>query len=136
MNPIDAGGLEAFLRGEGAPDRVVFGGLEVLLAGWERMVGAVEAGYPGDYEDYLNDVDGRQLLAQALVRVTPGQAASISDRLSALDARMRAATVGVSRCLWGAIVAEEEGWTADGNWWYFVKPKAGRAELLEEFPAG
>ncbi|HQR18492.1 MAG TPA: hypothetical protein PK948_08970 [Gemmatimonadales bacterium] len=134
MTPRDADRLAEFLRAEGAPDAVVHGGLEVLLSGWERTVGAVEAGYPGDYEDYLADLDGRQLLAQALSRITRAQAEAVAARLEALDLRMRAATTPVARCVWGAIVADEEGWTAEGNWWYFVRPLTGRAELLGEFP--
>ncbi len=134
MTPRDADRLAEFLKAEGAPDTVVHGGLEVLLIGWERAVAAVEAGYPGDYEDYLGDLDGRQLLAQALARVTPEQAAPVAKRLAGLDDRMRATTTPVARCLWGAIVADEEGWTAEGNWWYYARPRVGREELLDEFP--
>ena len=134
MSTRDAGGLEEFLRGQGAPDRVVQGGLDVLLAGWERTVAAVEGGYGSGYEDYLNDLDGRQLLEQALNRVTPGQAAEVAQRLAALDERIRAATTPVSRCLWGLIVAEEEGWTRESNWWYYARPRSGPPEFLAEFP--
>lgn len=134
MSGRDGGNLEEFLRAEGASDTVVQGGLTVLLAGWERTVAAVEAGYAGDYEDYLGDLDGRQLLAQALERVTRDQAAAVLDRLQALDDRMRAATVPVARCLWGMIVADEEGWSPEDNWWYYVRPAQGPAEFLEEFP--
>ena len=134
MSPRDPGGLGEYLRGEGAPDPVVRGGLEVLLAGWERTVAAIEAGYTRGFEEYLNDLDGRQLLAQALERVTPAQAATVQDRLEQLDARMRAATRPVARCLWGAIVAEEEGWEPVGNWWYYARPTHGPAEFLAEFP--
>lgn len=135
MNSRDAGGLEEFLRGEGASDRVVQGGLDVLIAGWERTVAAVEAGYASGYEDYLNDLDGRQLLAQALERVSPAQAAVVAERLDVLDSRMRAATTPVKRCLWGMIVAEEEGWTPEANWWYYARPRSGPAAFLAEFPA-
>lgn len=69
MTARDAGNLEEFLRQEGAPDMVVQGGLEMLLAGWERTV-----------------------------------------------------------------VAVEEGWAPEDNWWYFVKPLNGPAEFLAEFP--
>jgi hypothetical protein len=106
----------------------------VLLAGWERTVASVETGYPGDYEDYLGDLDGRQLLAQALARVSPGLAASIASRLKELDGRMRAASEPVARCVWGNIVADEEGWGAEANWWYYVRPLNARPEFLEEFP--
>lgn len=135
MTGREAGGLEQFLREEGAPDAVVQGGLAVLLAGWERTVAAVEAGYAGDYEDYLGDLDGRQLLAQALERVTRDQAAVVQEQLGALDARMRAATTPVGRCLWGMIVADEEGWSPEDNWWYWARPLAGEPEFLGEFPA-
>ena len=134
MTPRDAGGLEQFLRDAGASDSVVRGGLEVLLVGWERTVGAVEAGYSGDYEDYLGDLDGRQLLAQALERVAPERAAEVAARLAALDARMRAATIPVARCLGGMIVADEEGWSPEDNWWYYARPLSGPPEFLEEFP--
>lgn len=135
MTPRDAGNLEQFLRDAGASDTVVHGGLEVLLVGWERTVGAVEAGYTGDYEDYLGDLDGRQLLAQALERVTPDQAAVVVARLRELDDRMRAATVPVTRCLWGMIVADEEGWSPEDNWWYYARPLRGAPAFLEEFPS-
>ncbi|MEZ4413445.1 MAG: hypothetical protein R2910_10720 [Gemmatimonadales bacterium] len=135
MTGRDAGNLEAFLREEGAPDAVVRGGLEVLLAGWERTVAAVEEGYGGDYEDYLSDLDGRQLLAQALERVTRDQAAQFSEKLAELDRRIRAVTAPVERCLWGNIVADEEGWSPEDNWWYFVKPLRGPEAFLAEFPA-
>ncbi len=117
---------------QGASDRVVQGGLDVLLAGWERTVAAVEEGYASGYEDYLNDLDGRQLLAQALERVSPAQAAVVAERLDALDGRMRAATTPVTRCLWGMIVAEEEGWTPGANWWYFLLPTAPGPKLAAE----
>jgi hypothetical protein len=135
MTGRDAGSLEEFLRQEGAPDQVVRGGLEVLMTGWERTVLAVEAGYAGDYEDYLGDLDGRQLLAQALERVTRGHAAEVAERLEALDARMRAATTPVARCLWGMIVADEEGWSPEDNWWYYARPIDGEAAFLAEFPS-
>jgi len=134
MSARDAGGLGEYLRGEGASDQVVQGGLDVLLDGWERTVTAVEAGYERGYEEYLNDLDGRQLLAQALARVTPAQAAAVEERLEAIDARMRAATTPVARCLWGAIVAEEEGWEPGANWWYYARPQRGPEDFLSEFP--
>lgn len=134
MSTRDAGGLEEFLRGEGASDLVVQGGLDMLLAGWERTVAAVEAGYGAGYEEYLNDLDGRQLLAQALERVTPDQAAVVGARLEALDQRMRASTTPVARCLWGMIVADEEGWSPGANWWYYARPRTGPPDFLSEFP--
>ncbi len=134
MTGRDGGNLEQFLREEGAPDAVVHGGLEVLLTGWERTVGSIEAGYSGDYEDFLGDLDGRQLLAQALERVTREQAAACAARLAELDQRVREATLPVARCLWGNIVADEEGWSPEDNWWYYIRPRDGAPAFLAEFP--
>ena len=59
--PADA--VRRFLRARGSPAHVVEEGLEGLVRGWEETVERVAAGYPLDtIEDYLNDLDGRQLL--------------------------------------------------------------------------
>jgi len=73
-------------------------------------------------------------MAQALERVSREQAAAFSERLGELDLRMRSATVPVDRCLWGNIVADEEGWSPGDNWWYFLRPLAGPPAFLAEFP--
>ena len=125
--------LREYLARVGASPKVVAGGLEVLLRGWEQTVTAVEAGYTLSFDDYLNDIDGRQLLAQALEVAAPEEAARLADRLASLDARMRAAVEPVRRCVWGHIVEEEEGWTPERNWWYFARPRRGAAAFLEEF---
>jgi hypothetical protein len=125
--------LREFLERHGASPKVVAGGLEVLLRGWEQTVAAVEAGYALTFDDYLSDVDGRQLLAQALEVASAEQAARITDRLTALDERMRAAVEPVRRCVWGHIVEEEEGWSPERNWWYYARPRRGTPAFLEEF---
>ena len=125
--------LRDFLKRHGASPQVVAGGLEVLLRGWEQTVAAVEGGYTATFEDYLSDVDGRQLLAQALEVASAEQAAHLTERLAALDQRMRAAVEPVQRCVWGHIVEEEEGWSPDRNWWYYARPKRSTSAFLEEF---
>ena len=129
----EADRLREFLARHGASPRVVSGGLEVLLKGWEQTVSAVEAGYASTFDDYLSDVDGRQLLAQALDVAAPEQAALVASRLAALDDRMRAAVEPIRRCVWGHIVEEEEGWTPERNWWYYARPRRATPAFLEEF---
>ena len=55
-----------YLRKSGAPHSVVTRGLRGLVENWERVVQQVLEGYPLTLDDYLNDMDGRQLLANAL----------------------------------------------------------------------
>ena len=63
--------VRRFLEERGSPPHVVEGGLEGLLRGWEAAVAAVAEGYPLDaLDDYLDDLDGRQILDEALAVAT------------------------------------------------------------------
>lgn len=127
------GSVRAFLRARGCPPGVVAGGLEGLIAEWERVAESVEQGYPLDtLDDYLNDMDGRELIEEALAAV-PGarggsldaadaRAASLDVRLAAADARIRSALVPALACLWGEAIAARHRWSAAREWWYFMKP--------------
>ena len=127
------GSVREFLRARGCPARVVAGGLEGLIAEWERVAESVEQGYPLDtLDDYLNDMDGRELIEEALAAV-PGarggsltagdaRAASLDVRLAAADARIRSALVPARACLWGETNAARHGWNTAREWWYFMKP--------------
>lgn len=121
-----------YLRERGCGEHVIEGGLEGLVESWEKTVRQVEEGYSLTLDDYLNDLDGRQLIAEALVVASDQQLASINARLGRADEKMRSLTEPTKVCLWGEEVAEEEGWTADENWWYFARPIKADAELLIE----
>jgi len=124
--------VHAFLEARGCPDDVVAGGLEGLIAAWERSVKQTEAGYPLGLDDYLNDLDGRQLLEDALEVASEIERAAAAARISAADARMRRVVRPVSECLWGSRVADQEGWAADRNWWYFSVPNEPGPILRED----
>ena len=55
-----------YLRRSGASYAVVAQGLRGLVENWERVVAQVLEGYNLTLDDYLNDMDSRQLLANAL----------------------------------------------------------------------
>ena len=129
--------VRRFLAKRGSPPHVVEGGLEGLLRGWEETVAAVAAGYPLDtLDDYLNDLDGRQILDEALAIASPRESAKVRARLDAADARFRALVTSVARCLWGDRAAREHAWTADRNWWYWSRPRRAGADLQREIDAG
>ena len=54
--------VKRFLNGRGCPEDVVERGLAGLVEDWERTAEQVGSGYPLGLDDYLNDVDGRQLI--------------------------------------------------------------------------
>lgn len=115
--------VREFLRARGASDSVVSGGLDGLIAGWEKVAESVERGYPLDtLDDYLNDMDLRQLIAETLAAVPIPARGTLATRLQAADTRIRAALVPAERCLWGAAIAGKRGWSAAREWWYFMRP--------------
>ncbi|MDQ6611510.1 MAG: hypothetical protein M3Y64_03675, partial [Gemmatimonadota bacterium] len=95
--------------------------LEALVQRWVQTVHEIERGYTLTFDDYLNDLDVRNSIAQQLdapIRsesATPAsvqrnheigsQAApmvhSLQASLADADARFRAATNFAGKCVWG-----------------------------------
>ncbi len=124
-----------YLRQSGAPYSVVAQGLRGLVENWERVVDQVVEGYPLTLDDYLNDMDGRQLLQNAL-DLAPDEVREVFlARVNDADNRIRLNLVPAGRCLWGSIVAEEEQWIHEVNWWYFEQPRNPGLKLKQELDA-
>ena len=121
-----------FLKARGCPAHVIRGGLMGLIESWETIVESVEKGYSLGLDDYLNDMDGRQLIEEALGFAPEKDKKKYADRLRQADAHMKKLLSPAGRCLWGDEVAEAEGWSARKNWWYYMKPLKGGHDLLEE----
>jgi hypothetical protein len=121
-----------YLRQRGAPHSVIVNGLRGLVDNWERVVAEVEAGYDRSFDDYLTDLDGRQLLANALDLAPDELRGAYTTRIADADRRIRAVTRASARCLWGQIVADEEGWKPERNWWYYLLPSAPGPRLAAE----
>jgi hypothetical protein len=124
--------VREFLRRRGCPDTVVARGLAGLLESWERTVEAVGRGYPYGLDDYLNDLDGRQLIADAWGAASDLERARIEARLTAADEKLRGLTKLQPRCLWGADVATYHGWSSEANWWYWSVPRLPGEELAAD----
>jgi hypothetical protein len=129
MDPV-----REFLKRRGSAEHVVRGGLLGLVENWERVVESVKRGYNLGLDDYLNDMDGRQLLDETLSLAKADQA--YIERVRRADESMRRLVKLIGRSLWGEKNAKEHGWSAEKNWWYFAVPiNAGPAltdDLKEE----
>jgi hypothetical protein len=88
-------------------------------------------GYSFDLDNWLNDVDVRELISSA---------ADVQPRG---DGRSRTGTrrgrqglhVGHPRlknCVWGKGTARKEKWTPQKNWWYFRTPTLSNSQLEDE----
>jgi len=124
--------IRDYLRQRGAPYHVISNGLRGLVENWERVVALVEQGYPLGLDDYLNDMDGRQLLENALEVAPVELREAFLERIRRADERIRQQLVPAGRCLWGQIVADEEGWRDYREWWYFHRPKQAGPQLTAE----
>jgi len=116
--------VREFLRRSGAPSGIVAQGFRGLVEHWVAAVGRIVGGNDQSLDDYLNDMDTRQLLENARELVPDEIEAMFSARIAEADLRLRRQLVPAGRCLWGAIVAADEGWREGRNWWYFERPRA------------
>ena len=121
-----------FLQKRGYPEHVVKGGLHGLTVNWEEVVRSVEEGYSLGFDDYLNDMYGRQLIEEVLPISPAGAKETVLKRIRQADARMQWLVKPAGRCLWGDETARQQGWTANKNWWYFSIPNRPGEELLRE----
>ncbi len=121
-----------FLRKRGCPEHVVRGGLRGLAESWEEVVRSVEEGYSLGLDDYLNDMDGRQLLDETLAIAPAEVKKTCLKRIRQADSKMQKLVRPAGRCLWGDETARQEGWTLKKNWWYFSRPIKAGEDLLAE----
>ena len=124
--------IRELLVQRGCPTHVVEAGLDGLVEQWENTVVDVEETYPLGLDDYLNDVDGRQLLDEALEVADEWVRDAVAPRIAAADDRMLRLVVPAGRCLWGVDMAEQHDWTPQRNWWYFTQPREPGPELKED----
>lgn len=133
MTPQDP--VRVFLQERGCPETVVRRGLRGLVERWEQTVQEIRSGYRLGIDDYLNDMDGRQLIEEILQTAPAAGTPSLIRRVRDADAMLRPLLQPARECLWGAEAAAQHGWTADRQWWYFHQPKSPGTELADELPS-
>jgi hypothetical protein len=116
-----------YLEKRGCARHLCEGGLEGLVARWEAFAEEVAGGYALGLDDYLNDLDLRDILEGALGAAGPSGAKAARRRTAAADERVRQATVECAP-LWG-----EAHEPADAvPWWYRRRPLHPGDELAED----
>jgi hypothetical protein len=110
-----------YLISRGCAPLVVRRGLDGLLEQWSAIVQAAERGRDESLDEWLNDMDLRDILAGALAAAAPRDRRAAAGRLDDSDARFLAITTP-SACLWGEDVARTNRWHAEWQWWYFRRP--------------
>jgi hypothetical protein len=121
-----------YLAERGVAARVIEGGVAGLADRWEAIVDALEEGYDLTLDDWLNDMDLRDILAGALSVAPATLRTAVSAQVAESDRRFLAATLPTGGPLWGEEIAAEEGHDSATQPWFFRRPKRPGPELAGE----
>jgi hypothetical protein len=113
-----------------APD---VGELRDLIEQWAGFASDLaRKNYTFDLDNWLNDVDVRELILEALPMFSRDDMGELTQKLDDADKTFMAATKPLNRCAWGGGTAKKEKWTPQKNWWYFRSPLRSNAQLEDE----
>ena len=107
--------------------------LSDLIDQWAEFSADLQRkGYGLDLDNWLNDVDVRELILEALPMFSREELGDHALKLDEADKEFLGGTRPFNRCVWGAGTAKKERWTADKNWWYFRTPLRSNSQLEDE----
>jgi hypothetical protein len=114
----------------GPPD---VGDLRDLIEQWTEFAADLgRNGYGFDLDNWLNDVDVRELILEALPMFGVEELGELAAKLEAADQAFLAATREFKHCVWSSRTARKEKWTPQKNWWYFRTPVQSNTELEDD----
>ncbi len=123
--------VHTYLVSRGCAPLVVRRGLSGLLEQWTGIVGAAERGRDATLDEWLNDMDLRDILAGALAAAPPRDRRTAAGGLDTADQRFHSITVPCP-CLWGEEIAHTNSWRPEWQWWYFRRPTNPGPTLRDE----
>ena len=107
--------------------------LREIIAQWDRIA-RTAARYDLTLDDWLNDVDLRDIIAGALAVAPEREQREVRDALDRADDLFRSATTETKRSMWGDAVAKDDKHDQLRQWWYFRRPthpgKTMRTDLV------
>jgi hypothetical protein len=106
--------VRRYLKKRGVRPDLVEGGLPGLIARWQTIVDEVARGYKLTLDDYLNDMDVRDIIAGALAVAEAKERRTIEEPLARADEKFQAAT-NLENPVNPANPPE--------SWWYSRKPR-------------
>jgi hypothetical protein len=127
--------VHTYLESRGCAPVIVRRGLVGLLDQWNGIVAALARGRDGSLDEWLNDMDLRDILAGALAAADPRDRRDAALVLDDADERFHALTLPCP-CLWGEPIAENNSWRAEWQWWYFRRPVDPGPLLREDLIVG
>ena len=114
--------IKEFCLQKGYAQHVVEGGLDYLVTSWEKTSTETATGYVLGFDDFLNALDGRQILGEVLQVSPEEQKQSLQSRLKKADKLFMVSTVESATCIWGKSNEEQFGYSRKENWYYYRIP--------------
>jgi hypothetical protein len=110
--------VRTYFKQQGYAQHVIEGGIKRLLRDWERMCEPINE----NLDEYINSLDGRRILQEALALVSEAEHAQIADRIASADRKFLEWTEPADPIL-GPQGLGREGYERNANWWYWRVPK-------------
>lgn len=114
--------IREYLQSKQYAKHVADGGLEALLGRWEWLVNSVAHGDEWGYEDWVNEMDGRRILEEALALLPLEEQTSTKAHVAELDERLKSCLIPVSDGIIDSKEINQYGYTSERDWWYFNFP--------------
>ncbi|MEO7042199.1 MAG: hypothetical protein ABI035_08060 [Gemmatimonadaceae bacterium] len=110
--------------------------LSAIIAQWDGIA-RTAARYDLTLDDWLNDVDLRDIIAGALTVAPEQEQRDVRDALGRADDLFKSATTETKQSMWGGAVAKGDEHDQLRQWWYFRKPvHPGKAMCTDLIAAG
>ncbi|MEO7041885.1 MAG: hypothetical protein ABI035_06475 [Gemmatimonadaceae bacterium] len=107
--------------------------LSDIIVQWDGIA-RTAARYDLTLDDWLNDVDLRDIIAGALTVAPEQEQRDVRDALDRADDLFRSATTETKQSTWGGAVATGDKHDRLRQWWYFRRPvhpgKTMRTDLV------
>lgn len=107
----------------GFAERICNEGLDYLVETWKRTVDEVLEGYRGLFDEFLNDMDGRQIISELMQLGSEEEGTRVLEPLASLDQSFFKVTQAIDVCIWGENQAAKHGYDPQQNWWYYRVPE-------------
>ena len=106
--------------------------LAELVARWEQVAKRA-ATYNLTLDDWLNDLDLRDIISREDIDRASADASILRSRLDAADRLFREATSQATGSLWGHVAGA--GHDAIRHWWYFRYPRSPGDSMRRDLSA-
>ena len=125
--------VRRYLKSRGVSSEMIEGGLEAAIDRWVA-ISKTAKNYDFTLDDWLNDMDLRDIIAGALQVADPEERKSVTEKLNKADHKLREATVATGS-IWGSAMSGELAPDPKKSWWYFRRPSDPGETMQEDLEA-